>query len=432
MTKPSFQTLDELAAEFPTLKRGGKLHPLAKERLAMLLQGIWPDAYPKPEPGEMPAGRSDLALYFPDGRYAVFEIFVSVSQVPQDLRHLEQSAAAARIAILTDPLLDNGDIYSQYYAKKPRDPFPVLNLSEILVAQNETTTRQKLKEYIDEAFASEQEVSESTQRVASRLAELSLDDESKEGFGENRFTGGVARLDSRYVVIAAIPLDKVSCAQTNVLKAARSMLEWDKWYRPTPGDLPPRYWPDKIFRPPRPRHSGQNAVFWEDRGFGMTSVRSRLVITDRAEVFFVSSDGAKFVTRLDNGTGVFVLGRIVADCWKLSGLVAQLYSDIGHEGQGHLCVALIGTEGTVLGGFADGYSEPLEEQRWGWDNLDERDWTCHAPNVKYCNTVNVLAMEPKKLPEFVHEFAEAISLAYNYDSPLCFDKKTGLIPDRYL
>ena len=133
MSEPSFQTLDELAEEFSRLKREKKLHPLAQERLATLLQDIWPDGYPKLEPGEMPAGRSDLAFSFPDGRYAVFEIFATVSQVPQDLRHLEQSNALARIAILTDPALDDGDIYREYYAKRPRDPFPVINLSDILV-----------------------------------------------------------------------------------------------------------------------------------------------------------------------------------------------------------------------------------------------------------------------------------------------------------
>jgi len=315
---------------------------------------------------------------------------------------------------------------------KARGPFPVLNLSEILVVEYETVTKQKLKEYIEREFALKKEVSEATRGVDSRLAEFSLNDVGSEDFGNNSFTAGVARLDSRYVIIAAIPLGRVSCSPINVLKKARSMLDEDNWIDTTGDGFRPRYWPEKIFRPPRIRRSGEKALFWEDRASDSTSVRSRLVVTDRAEVVFVSSGGAKFVTRLNDGTGVFVLGRIVADCWELSGLVAQLYCDIGHAGQTHLCVALVGTMGTVLGGFADGYSEPLEEQRWSWDSLVEHDWTCHALNVKYCDTVDVLAMEPKKLPRFVCDCAEAISLAYNHDSPLCFDKKTGLIPERYL
>jgi len=432
MREAPFQTADQLAAEFPHLKRARQLHAMAQERLATLLEDVWPHGYPKEEPGEMPAGRADLAFYLPDRGYAIFEIFVTVGQVPQDLRHLEQSNAQARIAILTDPVLDNGAIYNEYYARRPRDPFPVLNLSDILVAESEAAGKHKLKEYIGEAFATGEQVSQPAEALASRLAELSLDDVSREDFGDSRFTVDVARLGSRCVIIAATPPCRVSTSPTDVLKRAARMLHDDNWQTSTGDAFPPRYWPEKIFRRPRTRRSAGDALFWEDAGLRRTSVRSRLVITDRAEVFFVSSGGAKFVTRLDNGTGVFVLGRIIADCWELSGLVAQLYCDIGHAGQTHLCVALVGTKGTLLGGFARGYSDPLEEQRWPWDNLDERDWTCHAPNVKYCDTVDVLAMEPKKVPQFVYDFAEAISLAYNYDTPPCFDKKTGLIPDRYL
>jgi hypothetical protein len=432
MSEVPFRTLDELRRDFPHLKRGKKLHPLVEARLAALLQDMWPDAHAKPEPGEMPGGRSDLGFYFKDGRYAVFEIFATVSQVPQDLRHLEQSNAQARIAILTDPELDNGAIYREYYGKKPRDPFPVINLSDVLVAGSEEAVKQRLQEYIEQGFAAQEDLTAPHQAVASRLAELSLDDTSREDFGDNSFTAGVARLDSRCVIIAAIPVDRISCAPTAVLVAASRMLDPDNWLD-TSGDVrPPRYWPGKIFRPPRTMRSGENARFWEDSALGSDSVRSRLVITHQAEVVFASSAGAQYVRRLDDGTGVFMLGRIVADCWELSGLVAQLYCDIGHAGQTYLCAALVGTKGTVLGGFADGYREPVEEQRWLWQHLDERDWRCHAANVRYCDSVDVLAMEPKELPRFVYDIAYAISLAYNHDSPLCFDKKSGSIPDRYL
>ena len=432
MSEPSFQTLDELAADFSRLRRERKLHPLAEERLATLLQDIWPDAYPKAEPGEMPAGRLDLAFYFADGRYAVFEIFATVSHVPQDLRHLEQSAAQARIAILTDRMLDDGRIYNEYYGKKARRPFPVLDLSEILVVEYETVTKQKLKDYIDQAFTVEQEVSESTRGVDSLLAELSLEDESSEDFGDNRFTVGVSRLDSRCVILAAIPLDRVSCSPTQILVAASRMLDHDNWYDTSGDDYPPRYWPAYIFGLPGPRVWARGAFFWEDRVYPSGSVRSRLAITERAEVIFVSCSGVGFVTSLDDGTGVFLLGRILAECWKLSGLVAQLYEDIGHSGRTRLCVAMVGTKGTHLGGVAREYDEPHEPRYWFHMTSHEHPWTCPEPNLKFCETVDVLGMEPKKQPQFVENFAQAISLAYNHDTPRCFDKKTGSIPDRYL
>jgi hypothetical protein len=314
MSEAPFGTLDELMREFPRLKRGHDLHPLIERRLGALLEDIWPGAHAKPEPGEMPAGRADLGFYFADGRYAVFEIFVSVSQVPQDLRHLEQSNAEARIAILTDPLLDNGAIYREYYGKKPRDPFPAINVSDILVAENEAAVKEKLKEYIDEAFSTTEQAPQSAEALASRLAELGLDNPKREDFGTNRFTADVARVDSRHVIIAAMPIGMLQCAPTTVLKTAARMLDGNNWRVSTGDALPPRYWPQKIFRPPRTRHAGGDALLWEDAVHGGTSVRSRLVLTDRAEVLFVSSSGARFVTKLSDGRGVFVLGRIVADC----------------------------------------------------------------------------------------------------------------------
>ncbi len=119
MSAISFQTFDELSQAFPDLKSRKKLHTITEKRLALLLEDIYPDDYAITEPGEIPGGRSDLAFYFGSGRYAVFEVFATVSQVAQDLRHLEQSNAQARIAILTDPALDDGRIFEEYFRKRP-------------------------------------------------------------------------------------------------------------------------------------------------------------------------------------------------------------------------------------------------------------------------------------------------------------------------
>ncbi|MBL7183620.1 MAG: hypothetical protein ISS50_04115 [Anaerolineae bacterium] len=119
MSALSFQNFDELSKAFPDLKRKKRLHPIVEKRLALLLKGLYPGAHPITEPGEIPGGRSDLAFYFGSGRYAVFEVFATISQVAQDLRHLEQSNAQARIAILTDPALDDGRIFEEYFRKRP-------------------------------------------------------------------------------------------------------------------------------------------------------------------------------------------------------------------------------------------------------------------------------------------------------------------------
>jgi hypothetical protein len=158
-----FQSLDELSQAFPNLRRKQKLHQITEKRLALLLKDIYPDAHPKTEPGEMPGGRPDLALYFGSGHYAVFEIFATVSQVAQDLRHLEQSSAQARIAILTDPALDDG-IFEEYFRKRARDPFPWVKLSDILVVENEASVKEQLKQLIDEAFVSTRDAVELSPR----------------------------------------------------------------------------------------------------------------------------------------------------------------------------------------------------------------------------------------------------------------------------
>ena len=152
----SYKNLTELSKAFSELRSSKQLHSVTEHRLSELLNDIYPEAYAKPEPGEIPGGRSDLAFYFGDGRYVVFEIFASKSQVPQDLRHLEQSNAQAQIAVLTDPMLDNGAVFDEYFAKKPRAPFPWLRLSEILTVESESVAKEKLSQYIREAFASDE------------------------------------------------------------------------------------------------------------------------------------------------------------------------------------------------------------------------------------------------------------------------------------
>jgi len=430
MNDYSFQGIDELSDKFSGLKRGRRLHPIAEKRLALLLQDIYPDAYPKSEPGEMPGGRSDLAFYFGSGRYAVFEIFATVSQVAQDLRHLEQSNAQARIAILTDPVLDDGAIFEEYFKKRPRDPFPYIKLSEILVVENEPTAKKKLKQYIEEAFALD-ETTEFTVNISARLEELALNDENNDSFGKNRFTAGVASRNSRYIVFAAIPLNEVACLTTKVLKTAKTMLRPENWYNPTPESLPPKYWPPAIFEVPASTvRSDQNAIFWEDIFHSTDSVLTRLIITGSAEVMFVSA--LKFVSMLEpeSEIAVFRLGAILAECWKFSGLVAQFYKEIEHIGKTHLCIGMTGTENSHLDDFSEGWCEPYSSRYWSTVTSSRHDWSCHSPNLRFCETVDLMSLEPRVQPEFIERFAEKMSLAYNHDVPRCFEKETGQLPAR--
>ena len=147
---PVLNTLAELKGAFVSIKRAKKLHSLAERRLASLLAEAYPEGISIPEPGEIPGGRSDLAYYFQSGFYVVFELFATISQVPQDLRHLEQSNANARIAILTDKFLDEGRIHLEYFRKRPRDPFPWIDLSDVLVIEKQDIAIAKIRHLIDQ------------------------------------------------------------------------------------------------------------------------------------------------------------------------------------------------------------------------------------------------------------------------------------------
>lgn len=439
MSDCSFQSFEELSQGFEDLKRRRKLHPLAERRLASLLQDIYPDAYPKAEPGEMPGGRADLAFYFGSGHYAVFELFATVSQAAQDLRHLEQSNAQARIAVLTDPDLDGGKIFEAYFSKRPRNPFPWVKLSDILVSKNEAAAKKRLKQYIDEAFATDKRDVDRVEDIESLLEKLKLGDESDEDFGRSEYTRNLGFLispsvslspASHYVILVASPLDGTVVSATNVLVAARNMLQLKKWYS-NEGNTkpPPKYWPHSIFRiPASKRRAARRTLFWEDVGrpFEKNLVQSRLAITSSADVVFASA--VRFVDMLEDGTPIFRIGTILAQYWRLSGLVAQLYHDIGYTGRSYLCIGMVKTLNSHLGDYAGNHEEPYGEMYWA-DVARGHDWSCHSLNLKFCKAVDVMNMRPKEQPEFIRDFAEEISLAYNHDNPRCLDE-AGLIPQR--
>jgi hypothetical protein len=88
------------------LRRKKRLHSAVQERLGYLLEKRFGASCAVPEVSHVPGGRNDLMLFECNGRRVCFEIFASVSQVPQDLRLLEQANADVRIAVLLDREVD--------------------------------------------------------------------------------------------------------------------------------------------------------------------------------------------------------------------------------------------------------------------------------------------------------------------------------------
>lgn len=120
-----------------------QLHSAVQTRLRQLLAKEFPDNAAVTEISAVKGGRNDLIYYLQDGKRAVFEFFCSTSQVPQDLRLLEQADAHWKIAILLDVEL-RPDLAENYFRKKP-DSFPFLWLSQIIMPGKESECLAKLR-----------------------------------------------------------------------------------------------------------------------------------------------------------------------------------------------------------------------------------------------------------------------------------------------
>jgi len=120
-----------------------QLHTAVQARLPQLLAKEFPNNVAVREISAVKGGRNDLIHYWQDGKRAVFELFCSTSQVPQDLRLLEQSDAHWKIAILLDKEL-RSDLADAYFRKKP-DSFPFLWLSQIMMPGKESECCAKLR-----------------------------------------------------------------------------------------------------------------------------------------------------------------------------------------------------------------------------------------------------------------------------------------------
>jgi hypothetical protein len=138
----------EFAKHLVGLRRARRLHGEVAQRLTELMMKVHPLAVSVPEVGGVLGGRNDLINFSFDGRRVVFEVFGSASQVPQDLRLLEQSSAEVKVAVLLDEEADP-TVSRAYFHKKP-DPFGFLWVSHVLRPELEAFTLARLAELTDE------------------------------------------------------------------------------------------------------------------------------------------------------------------------------------------------------------------------------------------------------------------------------------------
>ena len=120
-----------------------QIHPAVQTRLKQLLAKVFPDNPSVAEVFGVEGGRNDLIHYEQNGRRAVFELFCSPSQVPQDLRLLEQIEAHWKFAVLLDREI-RAELAEVYFHKKP-DAFPFLWLSQVMMPAKEADCCAKLQ-----------------------------------------------------------------------------------------------------------------------------------------------------------------------------------------------------------------------------------------------------------------------------------------------
>lgn len=148
MSEDLHKKLQKHFAEMMRLKRAHQLHPAVEKRLTLLLKELYPNDHIVSEIGGILGGRNDLMQFSSSGKKIVFELFASPSQVPQDLRLLEQSIAEVRVAILLDPEV-NQKLSDEYFRKKP-DPFPFIWVKEVMVEEWRHICQARLRELIDD------------------------------------------------------------------------------------------------------------------------------------------------------------------------------------------------------------------------------------------------------------------------------------------
>ncbi|MBE7502224.1 MAG: hypothetical protein HS113_18375 [Verrucomicrobiales bacterium] len=121
-------------------------HAAFQNALRALLAAEFPGSTAVAEVYAVAGGRNDMVQYWQDGKRAVFELFCSPSQIPQDLRLLERAEAHWKTAVLLDEAV-NPDLSATFFRKKP-EGLPFLWLSQVIMPAKATECRLKLRQLL--------------------------------------------------------------------------------------------------------------------------------------------------------------------------------------------------------------------------------------------------------------------------------------------
>jgi hypothetical protein len=273
--------------------------------------------------------------------------------------------------------------------------------------------------------------------VIARLEHFNLKDETDPAFGINDLTRDLLQIRrslnqigymevqraTSSTIFLAIPLTSVKPDAVVVVKTARALFQFDRWY--DVNRLGPRYYAREIFplSSARTRTVRREVVVEQayDRAEENLLIGS-LRINQFGEVAYATCfrTFGEFV----EGPRIFRLGAIVNLFWSFLCLTWEFYESIGYAGSTRVCVAMVNTKDSLLGHFAKGWSEPYQPGYRGRFVGQSEDEVCRDPNLLICKDTDFTTFQPKVEPDVVYQVAEEIALAYNQPEARCFEPNT--------
>ena len=119
-----------------------------------------------------------------------------------------------------------------------------------------------------------------------------------------------------------------------------------------------------------------------------------------------------------NDQRIFNFVNLIGFLWQFVYVSKSIYEDANYTGNITLLANLIGTEGTILCGYA---KKSGDKQVWPDITQNTYKENCSEPNIQIKRDIHLAEATDQEIETLVHKAAEIISILFNHDSsPRCF------------
>lgn len=122
----------------------------------------------------------------------------------------------------------------------------------------------------------------------------------------------------------------------------------------------------------------------------------------------------------------FIFVSLIGFFWQLLYLTQAIYHDAGYQGEVEVLLNLIGTRGTRLADFADGWASPFSSDSYARPGEDQ----CDDLHIQAKRVLALAVAGDDKIEEVVRGIASDIGSYYRQDPARCFDCRTHEFPRR--